>query len=39
MEFGLKASPGGASDADIIKDATTATFAKDVHRGLAQRCR
>ena len=30
MEFGLKASPGGASDADIIKDATTASFAKDV---------
>ena len=30
MEFGLKASPGGASDADIIKDSTTASFAKDV---------
>jgi len=30
MEIGLKASPGGASDADIIKDATTASFAKDV---------
>ena len=30
MEFGLKASPGGASDADIIKDSTTAGFAKDV---------
>jgi putative thioredoxin len=30
MEFGLKASPGGASDADLIKNATTASFAKDV---------
>jgi putative thioredoxin len=30
MEIGLKASPGGASDADIIKDSTTANFAKDV---------
>ena len=30
MDFGLKASPGGASDADIIKDSTTASFAKDV---------
>jgi putative thioredoxin len=30
MEFGLKASPGGAGDADLIKDATTASFAKDV---------
>ena len=30
MEFGLKASPAGASDADIIKDSTTASFAKDV---------
>lgn len=30
MEFGLKASPGGASDADIVKDATTASFTKDV---------
>jgi putative thioredoxin len=26
----LKASPGGAGDADIIKDSTTASFAKDV---------
>ena len=30
MEFGLKASPAGAGTADIIKDATTASFAKDV---------
>jgi putative thioredoxin len=30
MEFGLKATPVGAGDADIIKDATTASFAKDV---------
>ena len=30
MEIGLKASPGGAGDADIIKDSTTANFAKDV---------
>jgi putative thioredoxin len=30
MEFGLKASPAGAGDANIIKDSTTATFAKDV---------
>jgi putative thioredoxin len=30
MEFGLKASPGGADAADIIKDSTTAGFAKDV---------
>jgi putative thioredoxin len=30
MEIGLKAAPGGASDADIIKDSTTASFAKDV---------
>jgi putative thioredoxin len=30
MEFGLKASPAGASDADLIKNATTASFAKDV---------
>ncbi|MEO8421362.1 MAG: thioredoxin [Hyphomicrobium sp.] len=30
MEFGLKAAPGGASDADIIKDSTTAAFPKDV---------
>lgn len=30
MEFGLKASPAGAGPADIIKDATTASFAKDV---------
>ncbi|KAB2941615.1 MAG: thioredoxin [Hyphomicrobium sp.] len=30
MEFGLKASPGGASDAGIVKDSTTASFAKDV---------
>jgi putative thioredoxin len=30
MEFGLKAAPGGASAADIIKDSTTAGFAKDV---------
>jgi putative thioredoxin len=30
MEFGLKASPVGAGTADIIKDATTASFAKDV---------
>jgi putative thioredoxin len=30
MEFGLKATPVGAVDADIIKDATTASFAKDV---------
>lgn len=30
MEFGLKASQAGASDANIIKDATTASFAKDV---------
>ncbi|MBC7833343.1 MAG: thioredoxin [Hyphomicrobium sp.] len=30
MEFGLKASPVGAGTAGIIKDATTASFAKDV---------
>lgn len=30
MEFGLKASPAGAGDADIIRDSSTATFAKDV---------
>ncbi len=30
MEFGLKATPVGAGDADIIKDSTTASFAKDV---------
>lgn len=30
MEIGLKASPGGAGDADIVKDSTTASFAKDV---------
>ncbi|MTD94642.1 thioredoxin [Hyphomicrobium sp. xq] len=30
MDIGLKASPGGAGDADIIKDSTTASFAKDV---------
>ena len=30
MEFGLKAPPAGAGTADIIKDATTASFAKDV---------
>lgn len=30
MEFGLKASPAGAGDANVIKDATTASFAKDV---------
>jgi putative thioredoxin len=30
MEIGLKASPGGAGDADIIKDSTSASFAKDV---------
>jgi putative thioredoxin len=30
MEFGLKASQAGADDANIIKDATTASFAKDV---------
>lgn len=30
MEFGLKASPAGAGPAGIIKDATTASFAKDV---------
>jgi putative thioredoxin len=30
MEFGLKASPGAAGANDIIKDATTASFAKDV---------
>ena len=30
MDFGLKASPAGAGTADIIKDATTASFAKDV---------
>lgn len=30
MEFGLKASPAGAGPADIIKDATTASFGKDV---------
>lgn len=30
MEFGLKASPAGAGDANIIKDSTTAGFAKDV---------
>lgn len=30
MEFGLKASPAGAGDANVIKDSTTANFAKDV---------
>ncbi|CAN1723293.1 putative thioredoxin [Hyphomicrobium sp. 1Nfss2.1] len=30
MEFGLKASATGAADADIIKDSTSASFAKDV---------
>jgi putative thioredoxin len=30
MEFGLKASPDGAGAADLIKDTTTAGFAKDV---------
>ncbi len=30
MEFGLKASPAAAGTAAIIKDATTASFAKDV---------
>jgi putative thioredoxin len=30
MEFGLKAPPDGASDADLIKNSTTASFAKDV---------
>ncbi len=30
MEIGLKASPGGAGNADIVKDSTTASFAKDV---------
>jgi putative thioredoxin len=30
MDFGLKPSPGGASDADPFKNATTASFAKDV---------
>jgi putative thioredoxin len=30
MELGLKATPVGAGDADIIKDSTTASFAKDV---------
>ncbi len=30
MEFGLKASPADAADANIIKDSTTANFAKDV---------
>jgi len=30
MEFGLKASSAGGGDADIIKDSTTASFAKDV---------
>lgn len=30
MEFGLKASPADAGDANIIKDSTTAGFAKDV---------
>src|ERR1700742_2757404 len=30
MEFSLKASPGAAGDTDIIKNATTASFAKDV---------
>ncbi len=30
MEFDLKASAGSAGDADIIKNATTASFAKDV---------
>jgi len=30
MEFGLKASAAGAADADIIKDSTSASFAKDV---------
>jgi putative thioredoxin len=33
MEFGLKATPVGAGDADIIKDSTTASFAKDVIEG------
>ena len=28
MEFGLKAAPGGASDADIIKDSTTAALPR-----------
>ena len=30
MEFGLKAPPTPADAANIIKDATTASFAKDV---------
>jgi len=30
MEFGLKASSAGGGDADVIKDSTTASFAKDV---------
>lgn len=30
MEFGLKASPAGADDANIVKDSTTSSFAKDV---------
>lgn len=30
MEFGLKASAPGGSDANIIKDSTTAAFGKDV---------
>ena len=30
MEFGLKATPVSPGDADIIKDSTTASFAKDV---------
>jgi len=30
MEFGLKASAPGGGDADIIKDSTSASFAKDV---------
>jgi putative thioredoxin len=30
MEIGLRASPSGAGDVDIIKESTTASFAKDV---------
>src|SRR3954468_13128039 len=30
MEFGLKASPADAVDANLIKDSTTANFAADV---------
>ncbi|MFA5899007.1 MAG: thioredoxin [Hyphomicrobium sp.] len=30
MEFGLRASPADAGDANVIKDSTTAGFAKDV---------